>query len=229
MNTMIITNLITILLVAAPVFAEGNSALSALTVSAGVSSVEWSVPPVSAPEPVSMLSEKGTQSWTDEVKRTYRQHLETGKLFTLPAVKNSELPAAALRQLNKDNYGQNPRVSTAYKLVVKNQPAFVIHNRRDGRGVTAHIFDAQGRLIALGRAGTAASLYWAELSSPSSGGSDPGGSGHHGSGGGPDDIDDGMGGQGPSGGGPDDTDWGGCGSPGSGGGSGPDDTGGGGF
>ena len=226
-NTMAAASFITVLLIAAPVFAESNSAMSALIGSVDLSSTLESIPPVSAPESAGVAAEKGAQSWTGAVKKAYRQHLETGKLFTLPVVKKSQLPPAALRQLNKDNHGQNPRVSTAHLLMVKNQQAFVIHNRRDGRSMIAHIFDAYGRLIALGKAGTATPLYWVTFSSPDydSSGSDSGGSGYPGYGGGPDDVNDDMGGQGSGGGGPDDTDWDGCGSPGSGGGGGPDDTG----
>jgi hypothetical protein len=156
------------------------------------------------------------------VKKTYKQYLETGKLFTLPAAKTSELPAAAQQQLNKDNYGHNPRVSTAYTLLVKNQPAFVIHNRQDGRSLTAHIFNAYGQLIALGRAGTTTPLYWVALSSSYSG-SDS--SDYPSYGGSPDEVNDGTGGQGPADGGPDGTDWDGCGGSGSGDSDGPDGTG----
>lgn len=230
MNNRFIANFAAVLLIAAPVYAGGNSAISALIGSRGLPSAVIAVPPVSSPVRAGLAMEKGAQSWTGEVKKVYGQNLASGRLFTLPAVKNSELPAAALRQLNKDNYGQASRISTAYKLLVRNQPAFVIHNRRDGRSLAAHIYDAYGRLIALAGAAAGAPLYWADLSSSSGAGSEDSGSGnpgYPGYGGGPDDVDDGMGGQGPAGGGPDDTDWGGCGGSGSGGGSGPDDTGGG--
>jgi len=222
MNTKIMAGLITILAAAAPVIAAEKSALSALAGSAGLASMTEALPQAPAPQAVRFVLEKGAQSWAGEVKKVYRQQLETGKLFGLPALKNSELPAAALKQLNRDNQGQGPKAASAYKLMVKGQAAFVVHNRRDGRSLAAHIFEAKGRLVAVARAASGAPLYWEDLSSYSSGS----GGGFYG----PDDIWDGMGGQGPSGGGPDDTyDGGGCG--GSGGyggsyGSGPDDVGG---
>ena len=222
MNAKIIAGYITILFFAGPAFAGAPSALISLAGAAGLRPAPVSIQPASAPRAVVAVPEKGARSWADEVKKAYKQQLESGKLFALPAVKNSELPAPALKQLNRDNQGQSAKISSAYKLTVNSRPAFVVHNRRDGRSLAAHIFEAKGKLVAVANAAAGSPLYWADLNSYSSGS----GGGFYG----PDDIWDGMGGQGPVGGGPDDTyDGGGCG--GSGGfngnsGSGPDDTGG---
>jgi hypothetical protein len=220
MNTNLIAGLITILLGAAPTFAADNGALLSLAGSHDLAAAAEAVPQASAFRAVGAGSEKGAQPWTAEVKKAYKQQLESGKLFSLPTVKNSELPAAALKQLNKDNQGQSAKVASAYKLTVKNQPAFVVHNRRDGKSLAAHIFEAKGKLVAVAKAASSQPLYWEDLPSYSSG---SGGSSY-----GPDDIWDGTSGQGSNYGGPDsDYDGGGCG--GSGGysdGSGPDDVGG---
>lgn len=240
MKTAVIANLLTVIVAASPAFAgeTKNSALSALLGSAGRQAVSEMVPPVPAPGAAAVNKAPAFQAWVTEVKKVYRKYLESGDLFTLPEAKRSELPASALAQLKKDLADQHswspPYVATAYKLVVKGQKAFVIQNEKDGHSMTAHIFDAVGRLIAIGHADEATPLYWEKLdaacSAPSNSGSGSGGSGYsypgynHGSG--PDAIDDGSG-HGPAGGGPDDTSWDGCGSPGMGSGSDPDGSGGG--
>lgn len=210
MNRIISAQLV-FFLFAAPACA-GGGALSALTGPVGLAAV---VPAVSAP---AAAPAKSAQSWTDAVKKAYQRQLETGKLFTLPELKRAELPAAAQKQLDRDNKGV--KTAAAYKLAVNGQPAFVVHNRKDGRSLAAHIFEAGGKLVAVAKAASSSPVYWENLGSYTSGGS-----GFYG----PDDVWDGMGGQGPSYGGPDDTyDGGGCGGSGGWGGNsgGPDDAGG---
>ena len=235
MKKTVIANLLAIMVVAAPAFAGEleNSAMSARLISPDLASVkELSLP---APVPAVAGSEKGlsVRSWTDDVKNAYTFYLDRRELSTLPEAKSPELPAAALKQLKKDNSEQNswspPYSAKAYKLMVRSQAAFVIQNERGGRGMTVHIFSAQGRLIAAGGADKTVPLHWDDLNAASSGTSHSGG-GFDGPdyvpGSGPDAIDDGSGPSG-SGGGPDDTDSGGCGGTGSGGGSDPDGSGGG--
>lgn len=231
-----IVSLFTAMAMAAPAFA-GDSAISALLGGTDPQAVREMVPQAPAAKLV-CATKAPTQAWVAEVKKVYAGLIESWDLFQLPQAKKSELPAAALKQLNKDNAGQHSYgptfAATAYKVMVKGLPAFIIHNDKDGHSLTAHIFDASGKLVARGHADESTPLYWDNLNASSSGSSSGGYSGstggyvnpgyNHGSG--PDAIDDGMG-NGPTGGGPDDTDWDGCGSTGSGNGSDPDGSGGG--
>ena len=237
MKTAVMINLLTAAALAAPAFAgeARNSAMSALAGAAGTESAQAMIPAVSAPKAV-CVTKAPTQAWTAEAKKVYAKYIESGDLFLLPEAKKSELPAAALKQLNKANAEQHSYgptfAATAYKLVVKGQAAFIVHNDKDGHSLTVHIFDASGKLAARGHADESTPLYWDNLNASSSGnaGSGSGSGGYvnpgYGNNSGPDAIDDGSG-NGPAGGGPDDTSWDGCGSTGTGGGTGPDGSGGG--
>lgn len=228
--------LLTAMAMAAPAFA-GDGALSALLGGTDPQAVRDMVP--QAPSAKSACAAKApTQAWITEAKKAYANLIENGDLFLLPEAKKSELPKPALDRLNKDNADQHSYgptfAATAYKIMVQGRKVFVIHNDMDGHSLTAHLFDADGRLVAIGHADESTPLWWEKLNaaaggSVSSGGSSSGGYSNPGynHGGGPDAIDDGSG-NGPVGGGPDDTDWDGCGATGSGGGYyGPDGSGGG--
>jgi len=213
-----------------------NTAMSALFSSMDLTSAKVLIPPAAVPKIVNSAKPQSAQSWIAEVKKAYAGYVENSELFTLPEAKKSELPAAALKQLKQDNAEQHswsaPYSSTAYKLMVKGQLAFVIQNERDGHNMTVHIFNASGQLIAVGNADEATPLHWDKINTASVGASSscnsPDSSGYggpgYGTGSGPDAIDDGSG-HGVSGGGPDDTSYGGCGGTGSGGGSDPDGSG----
>jgi hypothetical protein len=174
---------------AAPAFAAGS--LAPLGGAEALKAV-----PVPAAATAAPASEKASGSWTDEVKKAYKQQLDSGRLYSLPELKKAELPAAAQKQLERDN--KSAKTAAAYRLSVKNKPAFVVHNRKDGRNLAAHIFEQQGKLVAVAKASSSTPLYWENLSSYTS--SYGGGAGYYG----PGDVWDGMGGQGPSYGGPDD-------------------------
>lgn len=203
--------------------ASAGVALSGLTGAEGLVQVPVAV---SAPAPLAADADKAYNPWAEAVKKSYIQNLQNGKLFSLPVARNSELPAAALRQLERDNKGKSPKVSTAYKLVVSNRTAFVVHNKRDGRNITVHIYDASGTLVALGQQYHGGYFNWVNIeASPSADYGDYGdtGSGPHGGFCGNGECDDGLGGHGGNHGGPDDAsdpDFGGWG----GNSGGPDDT-----
>jgi len=234
MNSTAAINFITILLFVASASAgeTDTRAISALFGSAGNTSVTKLAIPVSPPKSIDSVSARSARSWETEAKKTCKAYFESGKLFTLPKVKESQLPEAVRQQLKRANVHH---ISSTYKLVVKSRPAFVIHNGGGYRSTTIHILDAYGRLIAAGSAGKTAPLRWVDINSisepyyPGNESDYPGHStGPDGqNGGGPEDGTSGD--QDSTGGGPDDSDdGGGCGGSGSdnGGNDGPDGSGG---
>jgi len=163
MNKLIIA---VIVLAAAGLASAGeleNSAVSADLNSAAISRLRG----IEVPVPVMERAAGVSAAFKDAVKKKYEalsgyNDLNNGEntIDKLPIAKVSELPAAAQKQLKKDNAQWGPDyLSVPYKMPVQGKTVYVIQNENDG-GMFVTIFDANGALVAEGACSESGEFGW---------------------------------------------------------------------
>ena len=100
-----------------------------------------------------------TAGFKKAVKKEYSSLYGNGGLGSLPVAKTEELPPAAGKQLEKDDREFPDFRSIPRKMTVQGSVVFVIQNDNDG-GMFAHIFSADGELIASASQSESGDCFW---------------------------------------------------------------------
>jgi len=115
---------------------------------------------IDVPAPVLEKAAAVPAAFKDAVKKEYERIDSENGISSLPVAKTSELPAAAKKQLAKDNHQWGPDyLSVPYKMPVQGKTVYVIQNENDG-GMFVTIFDADGALVAEGACSESGEFGW---------------------------------------------------------------------
>ena len=99
-------------------------------------------------------------AYKNAVKKEYmRIEWQDSAISGLPVAKASELPAAAGKQLEKDNRSFPDYPSVPYKMSVQGRTVYVIRNGNDG-GMFVHLFADDGSFIAGGECSESGAFGW---------------------------------------------------------------------
>jgi hypothetical protein len=146
-------------LAAAGMACAGELEKEALSVDlSGVSLLQYGT--IDVPVPAMEKAPGVSPAFVSAVKKEYESLMAEGMTESLFEAKISELPAAAQKQLKKDNAQWGPDyLSVAYKMPVHGQTVYVIKNENDG-GMFVTIFNANGALVAEGSCSESGDFKW---------------------------------------------------------------------